>query len=100
MAWLVIAKDSKKGAEIRADADAMAAMWAFELQLREIILLAGSLRDDDKTTKTGSVFLFDVDTRAEVEALLDKDPSTHNGLRDKVDIQWLNVAILDRVVQD
>lgn len=100
MAWLVIADDSEMGAAIRADMDVMDAMWAYELEHRDITLLAGSLRDDDKATKTGSVLLLDVETRAEAEAILAADPATKAGLRGKVEIRWLNTAILGGVVRD
>ena len=100
MAWLVIADDSEAGPQIRADAHAMAEMWAYELANQDIILTAGSLREDDKETKTGSVFILDLETRAEAEAFLAADPATKAGLRGPVLLRWLNVAILDSVVQE
>lgn len=99
MAWLVIANDSDKGPDIRADQRIMDAMWQFELENRAKILVAGSLREDDKVTKNGSVLLLDVETRQEAEAILVADPATKAGLRGEVQIRWLNVAILDKTEQ-
>ncbi len=99
MAWLVIANDSETGPAIRADQRIMDAMWQFELENRATILVAGSLREDDKVTKNGSVLLLDVETREEAEAILASDPATKAGLRGEVQIRWLNVAILDKIEQ-
>lgn len=49
----------------------MAAMWRFELANSAKIVVAGSLREDDKNTKAG--------------------------MRGKVEIRWLNIAILDKI---
>ena len=97
MAWLVIANDSEKGPDIRADQSVMDDMWQFELQHKDKIVVAGSLRKDDKETKNGSVLLLDVETREEAEAILAADPSTQSGLRGEVSIRWLNIAILDTI---
>ena len=99
MAWLVIANDSEIGPAIRADRTVMDAMWQFELQHKDKIMVAGSLREDDKETKNGSVLLLDVETRAEAEAILAADPATQSGLRGDVTIRWLNIAILDTAEQ-
>jgi len=66
---------------------------------RKVILTAGSLRTDDGRTKTGSVLLLDLPTRAEAEAFFANDPATKAGMRGKTEIRWLNVAILDRTEQ-
>ncbi len=100
MAWLVIADDSVEGPVIRADAEAMAQMWDYELANRDMIAAAGSLREDDRTTKTGSLFILNLETREEAEAFLAADPATQAGLRGKVMLRWLNLAILDGVVKD
>ncbi len=99
MAWLVIANDSEKGPDIRANQNVMDDMWQFELQHKDKIVVAGSLRKDDKETKNGSVLLLDVETREEAEAILAADPSTQSGLRGEVSIRWLNIAILDTIEQ-
>lgn len=99
MAWLVIANDSDTGPDIRADAAVMEAHWQYELANRDRVLIAGSLREDDKMTKNGSILLLDVDTRQEAEAFLANDPATMAGLRGQTEIRWLNVAILDKIEQ-
>lgn len=100
MAWLVIADDSAEGPAIRADTEAMDNMWAYELENRPLIAAAGSLREDDGVTKTGSLFILNLETRAEAEAFLAADPATAAGLRGKVTLRWLNLAILDGTVKD
>ncbi len=100
MAWLILCDDSEDGPRLRADPTLMDAMWAYECDHKDRLLLAGSLREDDRATKTGSVFLLDVETRAEAEAFVAADPTTRAGLRGKVEIRWLNVAILDARIRD
>jgi len=100
MAWLVIADDSDEGPAIPADGEAMAQMWDYELSNRDTIVAAGSLREDDRTTKNGSLFILNFETRAEAKAFLAADPATRDGLRGKVALRWLNLAILNGVVQD
>lgn len=99
MAWLIVSNDSENGPAIRADPAVMDAHWAYELANRAVILTAGSLRTDDGVTKTGSVLLLDLPTRAAAEAFLANDPATRAGLRGETEIRWLNVAILDRTEQ-
>ncbi len=95
MAWLIISDDNEDGPKIRADQAVMDAHWAYELANRDKILLAGSLREDDGVTKTGSVLLLTLKTREEAEAFFANDPATKAGMRGKTDLRWLNVAILD-----
>ncbi len=99
MAWLVIADDSVDGPKIRADTEVMGQMWDYELAKRVAIVAAGSLRDDDRTTKVGSMFILNLETREEVNAFLAADPATQAGLRGKITVRWLNLAILDGVVK-
>ena len=100
MAWLVITDDSEDGPAIRADAKAMAEIWDYELANRDKIVAAGSLREDDRMNKTGSLFVLDLETRDEAEAFLAADPATRAGLRGKVMLRWLNLAILDGIVME
>ena len=79
MAWLVVRDDNESGPAIRADAQIMDAHWQYELANRDIILVAGSLRDDDGVNKTGSLLVIDVATRAEAEAFFANDPATKAG---------------------
>lgn len=99
MAWLIVSNDNENGPAIRADAEVMDAHWAYELVNKDVILTAGSLRTDDAQTKTGSVLLLDLPTRADAEAFFANDPATKAGMRGDTEIRWLNVAILDRAEQ-
>jgi uncharacterized protein YciI len=95
MAWLIVSNDNEHGPQIRADQAVMDAHWQYELVNREKILVAGSLREDDGITKTGSVLLLDLETREEAEDFFAGDPATKAGLRGMTEVRWLNVAILD-----
>lgn len=70
----------------------------YEQSIAPVILAAGSLRADDGVTKTGSLLILDVATRAEAEAIIAADPATQAGLRGRIDIRFWNPAILDRQV--
>lgn len=100
MAWLIVSDDNETGPAVRADASVMDAHWQYELANKDKILTAGSLREDDGVTKTGSTVLLDVETRAEAEAYFANDPATKAGMRGRTEIRWLNVAILDRREQE
>ncbi len=99
MAWLIVSDDNEKGLAVRADAAVMDAHWAYELANRDKILAAGSRRDDDGTTKRGSLLILDVETWAEAQAFFDQDPATKTGLRSLTSIRYLNAAILNREEQ-
>ena len=99
MAWLIVSNDGRKGNEVRADQSVMDAHWQYELDNRQVILVAGSLRKDDRLTKTGSVLLLDLPTREAAEAFVANDPATRAGMRGDIEIRWLNVAILNRQEQ-
>ena len=73
----------------------MDAHWAYELANKDIILAAGSLRDDDGLTKTGSLLVLDVANREEAHAFFDNDPATRAGMRGETNIRFVNVAILN-----
>ncbi len=96
MPWLILSDDGPLGPGLRADADLMAAHWAYELSIKDRILAAGSLRSDDGLTKTGSLLIVDVPTRAEALALIEGDPATKAGLRGRITIRRWYAAILDR----
>ena len=100
MAWMIVSEDSPQGPDLRADAALMAAHWAYEQLIAGQILAAGSLRSDDGVTKTGSLLIVDVATRAEAEALIAADPATRAGLRGRIEIRFWNPAILDGRVLD
>jgi uncharacterized protein len=99
MAWLVVSDDNERGPAIRADARIMDAHWQYELANRHIILASGSLRNDDGVTRTGSLLVLDVATRADAEAYFANDPATKAGLRGTTSIRYFNAAILNREEQ-
>ncbi len=99
MPWLIVSDDSEAGPAIRADGKIMDAHWQYELANKSIILAAGSLRDDDGITKTGSLLILDVETRQDARAFFDNDPASKAGMRGKTSIRFLNCAILDREEQ-
>ncbi len=99
MAWLIVSDDNENGPAIRADARIMDAHWQYELAHRDVILAAGSLRDDDGVAKNGSLLVLDVATRAEAEAFFANDPATRAGMRGATSIRYLNAAILNHEEQ-
>ncbi len=80
MAWIIVSNDNENGPAIRSDAAVMDAHWAYELANKDIILAAGSLRDDDGVTKTGSLLVLDVANRDEAHAFFNNDPATKAGV--------------------
>lgn len=100
MAWLIIAEDSADGPRLRTDRALMAAMWAWELSVKDKVLAAGSLRSDDGQTPLGSLMILDVATKDEALALFAQDPATRAGLRGAVTVRYWNRAILDGVAVD
>ena len=95
MAWIIVSNDNENGPAIRADTAVMDAHWAYELANKDIILAAGSLRDDDGVTKTGSLLVLDVANREEAHAFFDNDPATKAGMRGETTIRYVNVAVLN-----
>ena len=60
--------------------------------IKHKILCAGSLRTDDGVTPIGSLLVLDVDTREEAVAIINADPATQAGLRDKITVTRWNKA--------
>ena len=100
MPWMIVSDDAPDGAAIRADRTVMDAHWAYELSIKDKILCAGSLRSDDGVTPIGSLLVLDVDTREEALAIIEADPATKAGLRNKITIKRWNKAIFGGVVAD
>ena len=96
MAWLIMAEDCTGAADLRANKDLMARMWAWELSIKDRVLAAGSLRRDDGFTPVGSLMVLDVATRGEAEAIWAADPATLAGMRQAPMIRFWNPAILNR----
>jgi hypothetical protein len=99
MAWLIVSIDNENGPAIRADEAVMDAHWQYELANAQVILAAGSLREDDGVTKNGSTLILDVETREEANTFFANDPATMAGMRGKTEIRYLNVAILNKTEQ-
>ncbi|MDR6180900.1 uncharacterized protein YciI [Pseudomonas sp. SORGH_AS 211] len=59
------------------------------------LLACGAKLSDDGETATGSVYIVDVETRAEAEAFIARDPFTSAGLPGEVRITRWRKAILD-----
>ena len=100
MAWMIVSEDSPQGPVLRKDRALMDAHWAYEQSIKDKILCAGSLRDDDGVTPVGSLLVLDVASRAEAMALLDADPATIAGLRTNVIVRRWNMAIFAGEVCD
>ena len=99
MAWLIVSNDNENGPAIRADETVMDAHWQYELANTDVILNAGSLREDDGVIKNGSVLILDVETREKAQDFFDNDPATKAGMRGETEIRYLNVAILNKQEQ-
>ncbi len=99
MAWLIVSYDNENGLAVRADKAVMDAHWQYELANAQVILAAGSLREDDGVTKIGSTLILDVETREEANTFFTNDPATIAGMRGKTEIRYLNVAILKKTEQ-
>ena len=100
MPWMIVSDDAPGGAAIRANRAVMDAHWAYELSIKHKIVCAGSLRSDDGVTPIGSLLVLDVETREEALAIVNADPATKAGLRDKMTVKRWNKAILGGVVAD
>lgn len=98
MAWMITFEDGPNGPEMRADQDLMAAHWAYELDVKDKIVAAGSLRTDDGQTPIGGLLIVKTATKAEALELLENDPATKAGMRNNIQIKFWNMAILDSVV--
>jgi hypothetical protein len=98
MAWLIMAEDRSDAGALRQDSALMARMWEWELEHRDRILAAGSLRADDGVTPVGSLMVLDVASRAVAEAIWASDPATQAGMRQPPVIRFWNPAILNREV--
>ncbi|MBB3066694.1 MULTISPECIES: YciI family protein [Limibacillus] len=95
MPWLIMSDDDPAATHKRADKDLMALHMAYEEAHKDIILAAGSLRNDDGSTPDGGLLLLDVETRAEAEAYYRKDPLTQAGVRGRITIRRWHRSILD-----
>ncbi|MCJ2050363.1 YciI family protein [Methylobacterium sp. J-070] len=64
-------------------------------QIRHRLLACGAKLNDDGSDAGGGLYLVDVDTRAEAEALIRADPFHKVGLFERVEIRRWRKAYLD-----
>ncbi|MFC7340245.1 YciI family protein [Saccharopolyspora griseoalba] len=62
---------------------------------KQLLLACGAKIDDDSGAATGGVYLLDVETRAEAETFIAKDPFTQEGLFAEIRISAWRKAFLD-----
>ena len=62
---------------------------------RRILLACGGKLADDSDAATGGVYLLDVETRAEAETFIAKDPFTQEGLFAEIRISRWRKAFID-----
>jgi uncharacterized protein YciI len=62
-----------------------------------LLLACGAKLSDDGNTADGGIYLVDVDTRAEANALIERDPFFRGGLFERVHVQRWRQAYLGGV---
>jgi uncharacterized protein YciI len=78
MLWSIICVDNPDTAAIR---DKVVQVHRDYLQSqKKILVLAGATQSDDGQTATGSLFIVNVNSRAEAKAFSDGDPFTQAGV--------------------
>jgi len=90
MRWAALFTDREDGAEIRA-----AHTRAHQAYLREYkgrIVLAGARRIDPDGAPVGGLWIFEAESRAEVEAIIARDPFQIHGLRASTEIYAWGIA--------
>lgn len=95
MPWVIINEESDDAAEIRKDKALMEAHWQYELSIRDRIIAAVSMREDDTVTPNGGIVVFDTETKEEALAFYNADPLTKSGLRVNLTVRYWFPAILD-----
>ena len=94
MPWMIMSDDDLSLHYLREDAEMMKAHTDWEESIKEKILAAGSLRDDDGTHPTGGLLILDVESKAEAEAIVQADPFTQAGLRTNLVMRYWYKSIL------
>ncbi len=90
MPYAVVALDKEGGAPLRAELRPQ--HLAYLEQHAAKLLAAGAMLADDGASPVGSLLVFDIDDRAEVEALVAADPFSKAGLFQSVAIRpWRKV---------
>lgn len=90
MRWAAIFSDIADGAALRADHTE--AHQAYLREHKGSILLAGAMRPEPGGTPKGGLWIFEADTRADVEAIIALDPFQIHGLRATTDIYAWSTA--------
>jgi len=93
MPFAIVAKDKPGSAELRARMRPDHLSY-LEDNLSKLIG-AGALLDDDGVTAGGSLYLVDIDERAEAEAFIAADPYSKAGLFGEVEVTRWRRGILD-----
>jgi uncharacterized protein len=79
MRWVALFEDKTDGAAIRADYTE--AHQAFLRANKGKILLAGAMRPQPDGKPVGGLWVFEADSKEEVEAIIRQDPFHREGLR-------------------
>lgn len=95
MPWVIINEESSDAKEIRKNKDLMEAHWQYELSIKDRIIAAISMREDDTITPNGGIVVFDTETKEEALALYNADPLTQSGLRVNLTVRYWFPAILN-----
>lgn len=90
MRWAAIFSDREDGADIRAAH--MEAHRAFLRENKGRIVLAGARRSHPEGQPVGGLWIFEAETRAEVEGIIAMDPFQIHGLRATTEIYAWGVA--------
>lgn len=78
MLWVIACTDKANTAAIREKV--VAPHRAYLQSQKKILVLAGATQSDDGNTAIGSLFVVNVNSRAEAKAFSDGDPFTQNGV--------------------
>ncbi len=90
MIYVLFFEDNDNHADMRTKY--MAEHLTFLSQNASNILAAGPLKDTDKGSSAGGLWLVDADTLAEAKALIEQDPFWPTGLRKSVRVlEWTRV---------
>lgn len=86
MHYIVHALDKPRALPRRLDVIEAHRAWLQQPRDGIRILISGPLTEEDGETMKGSLFLFEADSRATVEAMLAGDPLARAGVWERVDI--------------